>query len=219
MKLLDDPPCEESADAGAFYCAHVLWGLQSVPVPVDGRGRRRVGFIHLPDDRGRTGGDRFGALRTVLTYALRGAGRELDEAGLPRRVLLLGFAPFADVADNPSGTFVTSSEELTRLEREAWPGARELGPAPALLSAALPVDDRVLGAAGLGRLVAQAAPSAVIGLGVARRRHVLQVEAVPTDAGLSDDGRRHQKGAPARTRGPVNRWLAEAVLRGASSSR
>ena len=226
--LLEQPRVVESDDAGSYYCAHVLLAL------TERLGPKRAGFLHVPRDAVSTGAAHPGAdarhrdLRAVLGCAFAGIA---DESAA--RVLVTGFAPFLDVADNPTGDFVADDANLEaclaavfeppptvrdRRDRPPMQGAF-LGAGPlAVFSAALPVDDTALGDDGvLANAIALAKPDFVIAMGVHTRDDAFLVETVATDAGLAggDGPPAHDPARPAARTRVETRWLAETIVRGA----
>lgn len=214
------------------------------PVERDGEGDPLVGFLHVPADPETTGDgtrprrERHARTVRVLACALRGVLDELDALDPrhpDRRVLLTGFGPFAAVVDNPTGDLVTDDETVAAalaLALGAPPillPSLDAGPRPLRLHRAgrarvgrllLDVDDGSLDHRQDGSLpwaLAALEPHAVIAMGVHRASSIYRVELEPTTAGLRLDGAvpRHDRGRPLDARGPLNRALARAIMRGA----
>jgi len=241
------PEVRESVDAGAYYCAHLLWvgataALASSDVLRDKAGDPMVGFLHVPTDpwtlldSGDGAPARHAHTVWVVAAALRGWGEGAGQVR-PLRTLVTGFGSFRDVVNNPSGAFVRTASALQAAVARAWPAAPAVpledeitsrhgmvavsSGARRVYARALPVDDSCLAASGsdaLRALLADTRAQQWIGLGVARSTHY-RVEVRASDVGLDVDGDDpvHESGCEERDSLPINRSLARALVRGAKA--
>ena len=120
-------------DAGRFYCGHVFAEL-CARAEAAGERRPRVGFIHVPPDRGcgaRAEGDarlharavNIAQIGRVVATALREMAGETGNWS----AILSGFGPFEGVVDNPTAAFVGEGAAVAAAVALAFPGAAWTG--------------------------------------------------------------------------------------------
>ena len=143
-----DARVEVSTDAGAYYCAHLLFLLQATvnqpqsSVRTNAHGERLAGFLHVPADTQTQGAaaliaplERHARTGAVVAAALRGYLKALGVAAhAPHRILLSGFGAFGTVADNPTGAFVAHAAATSHAIGRAT--GRTPSPLPPLTEAA-----------------------------------------------------------------------------------
>lgn len=128
-------------DPGDYYCEHMFFSTQGAAAQPDSsvlrnrRGEPMVGFLHVSGDRWTSGGDdytlaqRHAGTREVIGSAIRGyydeAARTVPDG--PVRLLLTGYDTFMSTSNNPTGEFVSESENVDAAMREAF-GDRLLTP-------------------------------------------------------------------------------------------
>lgn len=136
-------------DPGDFYCEHMFFRAQQhaqkpgSSVVKNEQGELLVGFLHVPWDRATsapppdgsepapyTQEERHDALSRVVGAALRGycaAAAKRAAADEPLKLLVTGYGPFSTARNNPTGEFVSRTENLDRAMAHGF-GSRLLTP-------------------------------------------------------------------------------------------
>ena len=122
-------------DPGDFYCEHMFFSAQTSSlkpgssIVANSEGEKLVGFLHVPRDNWSEGAggpytqeQRHGGTREVIGAALRGyfdaAAPQVGND--PVRMLVTGYGAFDSMTDNPTGDFVTHSENLDAAMKHAF---------------------------------------------------------------------------------------------------
>ena len=237
--LVDDGTLvvRESTDAGAYYCAHLLYALHAdIPssVVAPAAAGPLVGFLHVPPDAMTYAGastvsaaQRHHRLARVVEAALRGyrvLGASLAEGTF--RILLSGFDAFGAVEDNPTGAFVHNLDEVARVCASVFGAPAHVDTEHNVVHCGpnevhcvrFPVDDRVFTQASehsLRHHLLRTRPHAILAMGVSRDP-AFRVETAPNDRGFDDASGNgvHAAARPASNALPPTLALSMAIALG-----